>query len=438
MAPFWERRIDRRGALRIGTSALLGGALGALHASAIAQPLPAGERIRLGFVLPGTSGTLAIDESLFDLAADAARAGAVLADSDVAALAQGAGHDYKLLAAHAPTASAARRAGERLVALDGVDALVGGLGAGHAEVLHDVAATAGILFFNVGDPADRLRNDCAPGFTFHVEPSQAMFLDALVAWYAALGRRRWFLIDDPGHSGGVRGRFEAALARHGRGGELVAAVEVREGQPLYFDEMRAMRETDADVVLLSVFVRDEIYLRHLISEAGPVAVAALPGPVTQTRDFLAASRVPLPPGVRDQRVMTWETTLADDLAGPLNQRGTTRRGQPFDPAGWATYQAIRAYHQGVVEAGSRDPVAVRARLTDPDRDLVSPKGAGVRFRAWDHQLRQPLYVVEVDPDAPWGMLVSARLAVASLVGVLPDGLDASLDDLGDGPADGDC
>lgn len=431
--------------LRWGVGAVIGAALAALQAGprhASAQALPAGTPLRIGLIVPNKTGPLAVDAAQFDIVGDAARVGWLLADGEVAQAASSAGLDYRLLPANAPSAEAALRAAQRLVALEEVTAIVGGLGEGQAEVLADFANEHGLPFFNVGSSADRLRDACDPGYVFHVEASQAMFLDGLVAWHAAQGRRRWFLIDDAAYSGGVAPRLATALERHGRGGVLVGSAVVRDGQPLYSTEAQAAVDAEADVVLISVAVRDEILLRYTLSDTGtPWAVAALPTTVTQTRDFIAASRVPTPEGVADQRLLTWEATLRSDRAGSLNDRGNARAGQPFDPSGWATYQAIHAYHQAVVESGSIDAAVVRRTLTDPSFELDSVKGTQLGFRPWDQQLRQPMYMVDVDHTAAWGMLLSQRLSVARLAGVLPDeGEDLGpdlLDRFGDGPSDRD-
>lgn len=436
--------LDRRAVLRLGAGAAVGALAAALQVGASrarAQALPTGATVRVGLVLPGRTGLLAIEEAITDLVGDVARVGATLAETDAARAVEAAGLAYRPLPASSPSPEAAVRAAERLLRLEEAGALVGGFGVGQAEVLAEVAEAHGVPFFNVGSTSDALRR-CAPGYTFHVEPSQAMLLDALVAWHASRGARRWFLIDDRAHSGGVAARLRRAVERHGDGGAVVGAADVFTGQPLYQEELDAAADAGADVVLLAVDVRDEIYVRYAVAEHGPAwTTAALPTPVTQTRDFLAASRVPQPPGVLDRRVLTWEPTLSTRAADDLNRRGSGR-GQPFDAAGWATYQAVTAYVDAVLDAGSVEPDAVRTVLRDPAHVVRSAKGAGVGFRPWDQQLRQPLYVTEVDPDAPWGMNVGPRLAVGRLAGVLPGGVHGdvveALDAFGDGPTDGGC
>lgn len=437
--------IGRRAFLRLAAVTATGAAAGALAAvgGARSAELPSSTRVRIGVVLPGTSGYRVIDAALHDVAADAARVAALLADSDVGRSADAAGHRYRMLVAHAPTATSAARAAQRLVELEDIDVLIGGIGTGHAAALAAVAGEAGVLFMNVGDPMDSLRHACEP-HVFHVEPSNAMYLDALVDWHASQGRRRWFAVDDADVSGGIVERLRIAIERYGRGGELAGAAVVRTGQPLYVQEMAAADEGDADVVVAAVEVRDEIFLRHAVGDIGRrIAFAALPNPVTQTRDFIAASRVRAEHLPADHRLLAWETTLASTGAEDLNLRFTSRAGQPMDASGWTTYQAVRSFYEAVVDAGSTEPDAVAARLVDADRGLASPKGDGVSFRVWDHQLRQPLYVTEVDPAAMWDASLTRRIDIGRLAAVLPDtdvdgDLVERLDRYGDGPIGSGC
>lgn len=446
--PMEQRLLSRRDLLRWGLGAVAGGALalrgGDWLAAAQAQALPSGTPIRVGLVVPGKTGNLAVDAAQYDIVGDASRNGAVWADGEVGQAASAAGQDFRLLAANSPSAEAAVRAAERLVSLEEVGVLIGGLGVGQAEALAGFAKERGVLFFNIGSTADGLRDACDPGLVFHFEASQAMLLDAAVAWHAGLGRRRWFLIEDLAESGGVEARLRLALERHGMDGSLVGSAHVREGQPVYHNEVQDALDAGADMVLVSVGLRDEILLRYTLSDLGfPGAVMALPTSATQTRDFIAASRAPTPAGVADHRLLNWEPTLRSGAAAELNDRGNSRLGQPFDPAGWATFDAVRAYYQAVVASGSVEPEVVRRTLIDPDFQLISAKGAGVGFRPWDQQLRQPMYVVTVDHEARWGLQLSQRLAVAQLTAIWPDDAEAEdpvamLDRFGDGPADARC
>jgi hypothetical protein len=62
-----------------------------------------------------------------------------------------------------------------------------------AAALSRFARAHRLLFFNVGATDDRLRNEDCDRYTFHVEASDAMYLDALADWYI---RGLAFLIDE--------------------------------------------------------------------------------------------------------------------------------------------------------------------------------------------------------------------------------------------------
>jgi hypothetical protein len=61
-------------------------------------------------------------------------------------------------------------------------------------------------------------------------------------------------------------------------------------------------------------------------------------------------------------------------------------------AGWASWAAVKLVGEAVVRTGAAGPAGVRAFL-----ELAPPfdghKGTALTFRRWDHQLRQPLYVI---------------------------------------------
>src|SRR5690606_27310745 len=142
-------------------------------------------------------------------------------------------------------------------------------------------------------------------------------------------------------------------------------------------------------------------------------MAPFPAPITQTRDFLGAT-ARYGVGLGLPRLMLWETTLADGPAGDLNERYVSRWGRPFDAMGWAGYQAVTLLADAAARAGPEEPEAVRTALSS------GGEATNTRFGP-DHGLAHPLYLVKPNPDAPWGMTVSQRLAAAELLGEAPLG-----------------
>jgi cytochrome c1 len=68
---------------------------------------------------------------------------------------------------------------------------------------------------------------------------------------------------------------------------------------------------------------------------------------------------------------------------------------------------------GLPFSGQREP-GFENRVAE----LELGKGPGTAFGP-DHQLRQPLYAVAVDPEAPWGASAAAKAAIARVLAALP-------------------
>ncbi|MEX2542108.1 MAG: quinoprotein dehydrogenase-associated putative ABC transporter substrate-binding protein [Trueperaceae bacterium] len=384
---------------------------------------PSGTVVRVGVVIPGTTGHSRIRASINDLVGDAARMGALMAESDIANL-EAVENTLKVLPASSPSAEAAFRAAERLVATEEVTAIVGGLGDGQAERLSEALAAGEVLFFNIGSPSMALRELCNPA-TFHIEPSAAMYLDALAEWYSERGMESWFVVHEDNPAGeALRERAVRAIESHG-GGELAGTAATTIEQPVYSAEISELEVSGADVVLLLLGPADQIaFVSQQQSFASGAIVAMYPHPITQTRDFIAATSDAARDGGADQRMMSWETTLEEGAMGVLNERYTSRWGQPMDTPAWSSYQAIRIVDQAVRDSDSDDSAALVAYLESPDTSFEA-KGLELSFRPWDHQLGQPLYVVDVNPDAQWGTNLSQMVAFAELAGTVPS-------ELGDG------
>ncbi len=85
----------------------------------------------------------------------------------------------------------------------------------------------------------------------------------------------------------------------------------------------------------------------------------------------------------------------------------------MDGPAWCAYQAVRILYEAASAANSLDADRLIAHLEHPSTAFDAHKGIGVSFRPWDHQLRQPLYLVKIHGEAQ-----NSR-ALASLEGELP-------------------
>ena len=403
--------------------------------------------LRVGVVMPASTGLTKVKTSINDLIGDAGRQGSLVAEARIGDEALLDDIRLVLLMASAPSAESSQRAGQRLVATGDIDALVGGVGAGQTDVLGAIAEKAEIPFFNVGSPRDVLRRADCRRFTFHIEASAAMYLDAMVAWGAAQGYRRWFVVHENNADGEdlVR-RGVTAVNRHGAGGEVVGAAPAIPLQPFYGPQINAARDADTDAFLVLLSDIDQIaFVAQQESVDFIVPTVLFPHPNTQTRDYMAAFREFTRGITQDYRFALWDTTLEARGAAEFNTRYITRWGDPTDPTAWSSFHAIRILFETVRAIGTTDGPAVVDYLENAGTEFDLLKGPGTSFRPWDHQLRQPLYLVKVDQDAVWDRTTpSSRVAIAEVAGELPDLGEqvvdpvALLDLFGDGPEGPNC
>jgi len=411
-------RVSQFGAVLTLTLAL------ALASAAAANP------IVIGIVLPSEAATEG--DPLAAAVALAAEQGALMAEAEHAFNAELFGLDFAVVIERASGAEGVTTAAAQLVDEHGALAVVGGFDAAEAAALSLWSSDAGVPYLNVGASSDRLRNElCAPT-SYHIEPSAAMYLDALAGWYVRSGFRNWFFVIGSGAESTAQ--YERTLwslrERHfgarevGRigyaGADDVAAV------------VSAVRRANTDLVVLLVPASDQLTLLEAL-EAGGVTttVAGFPYPEAQTRTFYAASRAAAPSLGSDHRASAWEATLDAYGAREINARFMLMFDAPMEPTAWATYQAVKVVFEAATLGGSATPEDVMAYLDGPRGVFDIWKGIGVSFRSWDRQLRQSLYLVKISEtrEAPFDM----ALLVGELPAIYMPGTDPveRLDQLGD-------
>lgn len=97
---------------------------------------------------------------------------------------------------------------------------------------------------------------------------------------------------------------------------------------------------------------------------------------------------------------SWHPSLEAFGAGQLNDRFRARYGDAMDAHAWEAWMAVKIVAEAALRTGSVRPVALGAHLVQPATRFDGHKGRPLSFRAWDHQLRQPLYVVPASGARP--------------------------------------
>ncbi len=377
--------------------------------------------LRVGLVAPA------------DAVGQAMTRGVQLGEEEAARTAQLFNKRVELVAA--PPASAADPAGaaERLVREHGVIALVGGTDAASALALAGAADRLHVLFFNIGSSADDLRGrDCRP-LTFHVDASGAMRADAVADWLTGPGNaRHWYFLHPPTAAGhALWGRARAALGQ--RGGKEAGNADVAPDVTDFGPMLRDAQKEGADAIFAALPAAQQMKLAAQYRELAPPLKLA--GPFLDTAAFRA-----VPAG---QRAGVWPTMWYYERkpfgAGSLSGRYLERFGLPMDAPGWAGWVALKILWEATLRARTSDPAALAAFLVSDRAEFDGHKGVPLSFRPWDHQLRQPLYLLEPSAQPPDAndifdvVLELPRARPGQSLGTV-----ALLDELGDGPANSEC
>lgn len=397
------------------------------------QPKP----LVVGVVLPIPSAYPAVT----DRAASAAEAAGKMAERRVGNVLPN--RDLRVRFASSPTAAAAERAARRLVLVDHVSALVGGMGPGQAGVMAKVADELGVPFLNVADASAGLREQCS-AYVFHVAASAPMYLDALARWSAANQRGRWFVVARGAGAQAVIQQAQQALTKAG-GGQVVGSADVPAGSSVFYHVFSQIRKASPDLVLLAMGpVQQGLFISQLPPKDSGMAVAGLLPTYAQDRYVFTQLAQDNPSLTTDFRPVMWDAALSTKVAKRLDQAYGDQVGKAIDAGAWSTYMAIKIVAEASAKTGTVDPKAIAAYLADPSHTFDLDKGVPLSFRAWNHQLRQPLYIAKLDPKATWGPDPAAQAALASVAATVPSGLGSGgdvnklLDALGEGGRAATC
>lgn len=432
MTKFFERKLSRRQLLALGGTTIAAGWL----ERAFGQAQPEAQLYRLGLVLP-TPGDAGSPSGVgYGAVTDAARAGATMAGDELGFNAQLLGQRLELQIVDAPNAEAAVQAAERLISTEEVFGFAGGYGEETARALSQLAVERQTPFFNIGSASDALRGSACNRYTFHVEASAAMYLDALTAWYIRSQFRNWFYVyPDTDEGRALYDRALFALTERHFGAEEVGSAAVDPSEQDAAAIASEIERSGADVVLLLTDAPSQLDFLAEFDRAGVAAeITGFPYPATQTRTFLEASRTTAPTAGTGFRASLWEAKIDAYGAREINQRFRDRWGMPMDGPAWAAYQSVKMLYESAAFGGGTETDNILGYLENPATNFDVWKGIGVSFRPWDHQLRQSLYLVKINPEETED---DDLFGQATLVGELPalylPGTDPleRLDQLGD-------
>jgi ABC transporter substrate binding protein (PQQ-dependent alcohol dehydrogenase system) len=260
----------------------------------------------------------------------------------------------------------------------GIRFLIVALPAADLLAVADAVKGQGVTVFNIAAPDDRLRGaDCRRN-VFHVLPSRAMQTDALAQFFTLMRWRKMFLIVGPQDNDRL---YAEAFKNAVRKFNLKISAE----KPWTFGPLAKARGDTPTRSEAMVFTRGLDYdIAVVADEAGdwgdyvPFRTVD-PRPVAGTQGLIATTWHPM--------LETWGAAQAQNRF----RRQSGRLMRPLDYQAWA---AVRSVGEAATQKKTADPAVLAPFLADPAFSLPAYKGVSLTYRPWDHQLRQPIIVVQ--------------------------------------------
>jgi ABC transporter substrate binding protein (PQQ-dependent alcohol dehydrogenase system) len=232
------------------------------------------------------------------------------------------------------------------------------------------------IFMNVRQTSDGLRGvDCSPAL-FHTIPSDAMLMDGLAQY---LFKQRWtkvlVLVGETTGDAVLASAFLASAKKFG--------LKIVDERSFVLGNDPHERSQNNIRLLTGGADHDVVFLADTVGEFGRYVPYGTyePRPVVGSEGLVADA---------------WHWTWERDGGPQLNQRFDKIAGRQmsgFDLAAWA---AVKAVVGTIRHAHATDAAKLRAALTADDLNLDTYKGFPGTFRAWDHQLRQPILLHTYD------------------------------------------
>ena len=238
------------------------------------------------------------------------------------------------------------------------------------------AALGGAVVFNTALDDDSLRAAQCAAHLLHTAPSRAMLSDALGQYLVSRNWRKALLLQGPLPGDAAQGEaFNRSARRYG--------IKIVETRP--FKLSGDPRERDLGNTRLLTGDRDHEFVAVMDSDgefARTVPYATQwPRPVVGANGLVAAAWHP-----------QWERH-----GGPqLSRRFARLANRPMQAHDWSAWAAGRAV-AAVVLAMPRAPVSQQLKALRGGPVIIDGfKGQRLSFRAWDGQLRQPLFLSHGD------------------------------------------
>ena len=275
----------------------------------------------------------------------------------------------------------------KMIQQDKVDFLLGTVSSAVCLAVMDVAERYQKIFINTGSNSDEIRGAKCNYYTFCTEASNTQYVKAIGRYLVKNKNYKTFYILTSDYAFGhdltrVTRRLLAEL-----GGKEIGHDLVPTGTADYSSYILKIRNAKPEVVFVNVAGADQTTFLKQYSEFGLKIDVA--GGVTDTVLMWNAGK--------ETAQGVWTLIWWGDLDNPWTKNFTSKYRQkygiPPENQAWGDYTSINALAQAIKMAGTTDTKKVIEAMEKIKFD--GGKGRDLYYRPYDHQLIQPMYVVDI-------------------------------------------
>lgn len=338
--------------------------------------------IRLGHITPRTGFLGQVGEYGFK--------GATLAVEEANAAGGVLGRRIEMIAEDSVNPATAVTKANKLVERDKVICLIGEISSASGLAIGEQAQRHRIPFFNTGCNSDALRGANCKRYMFHIEGCNTMYTKTIGTWQQQknlIKGARWAFLTADYAFGHDLYRVSSRFLEQ-NGGIILNNDFVPTNTADYSAYILKLRQLKPDFVYLNLAGVDQTTFLKQYKEYGlPYQLA---GGVMDTAQFWATGLDSL----SGHWQSLWYHGLNVPAAKAFTERFMKKYGHPPENQAWGDYVGVRIVLQTVAETGGTGAAALVAHLEKgAEFDLLKARKG--RFRDWDHQLLQEMYVVNV-------------------------------------------
>jgi branched-chain amino acid transport system substrate-binding protein len=344
------------------------------------------DTIRIGHITPRTGFLGQVGEYGYK--------GAMLAVEEANAAGGVLGRKVEMIAEDSVNPATAVTKANKLVERDKVICLIGEISSASGLAIGEQAQRYRIPFFNTGCNSDALRGANCKRYMFHIEGCNTMYTKTIGTWQMQKnlikGARWCFLTADYAFGHDLYKVSSRFLEQNG--GIILNNDFVPTNTADYSAYILKLRQLKPDFVYLNLAGVDQTTFLKQYKEYGlPYQLA---GGVMDTAPFWATGLDSL----SGHWQSLWYHGLNVPSARAFTERFVKKFGQPPENQAWGDYVGVRIVLQTVAETKGTDAARIVQHLEKgAEFDLLKARKG--KFRDWDHQLLQEMYVVNVKDKA---------------------------------------